>query len=307
MSSMLSVTAIIINFKQPQLTIDCLKSLAKLKLPSHVTFTSLVIDNASGDDSVNQIQKAFSDLHLIANPDNTGFSGANNQGARLARDHNADFILLLNNDTVVDPHLVSELLASADRHPDGLIFAPKIYFAPGYEFHHDRYSDSDRGKVIWFAGGRMDWANVYGSHIGVDEVDKGQHDTETSIKLATGCCMLVRRSVFQSRDLFDSRYFMYYEDAELSARITSSGKKIYYVPTAKLWHINAGSSGSGSHLHDYFLTRNRLLLGFAYAPLRTRFALIRESLRLLFSGRPWQKRGVADFFLRRFGKGSFQN
>jgi hypothetical protein len=73
-----------------------------------------------------------------------------------------------------------------------------------------------------------------------------------------------------------------------------------------LWHLNAGSTGgSGSALQDYYITRNRLLFGFSYVTLRTKVALFRESLKNIFFGRPWQKKGVMDFYLRQFGKGNY--
>ena len=105
---------------------------------------------------------------------------------------------------------------------------------------------------------------------------------------------------------FDNRYFLYFEDSDLSQRLKKAGYKILFYPKAILWHKNAGSTGgSGSSLQDYFTTRNRMIFGLKFAPLRSKIALIRESLRLLSSGRQWQKKGIRDFYLRRFGKGTF--
>jgi len=77
-----------------------------------------------------------------------------------------------------------------------------------------------------------------------------------------------------------------------------------FVPQSRIWHKSSGSSGSGSKLHDYYLTRNRLMFGFKYARARTKFALLRQSLRQIISGRPGERKGVIDFYLRRLGKGS---
>ena len=83
--------------------------------------------------------------------------------------------------------------------------------------------------------------------------------------------------------------------------------KIVFVPNALIWHKNAGSTGgSGSALHDYFITRNRLLFGLKYAPLFVKLALFKEAVSILGKGRKWQKKGVRDFFLYRFGKGSYE-
>src|SRR3989344_360711 len=106
--------------------------------------------------------------------------------------------------------------------------------------------------------------------------------------------------------MFDDKYFLYYEDADLSMRIKKKGFKIVYVPSSIIWHKNAGSAGgSGSMLQDYYITRNRLLFGFRYAPFRSKLALFRESLSLLFRGRQWQKCGVIDFYLGKLGRGSY--
>lgn len=99
---------------------------------------------------------------------------------------------------------------------------------------------------------------------------------------------------------------MYYEDADYSVKAKKKGIKILYWPSAIVWHKNAGSAGgSGSTLQDYFISRNRMLFGMRYAPLRARFALFRESIRIMFTGRYWQKRGVIDFYRHKFGKGTY--
>jgi len=105
---------------------------------------------------------------------------------------------------------------------------------------------------------------------------------------------------------FDERFFMYYEDDDLSMRAKKADFEIWYVPKAKIWHESAGSSGPGSDLHDYFLTRNRMLFGMRYASWRTKFALVRESFRFLLKGREWQRKGVRDYYLGRLGKGSWE-
>ena len=128
-------------------------------------------------------------------------------------------------------------------------------------------------------------------HRGVDEVDHGQFGEEEEIGFATGACLLMRKKLIKKIGSFDEKYFLYYEDADLAQRIQKSGYKIFYNPKAILWHNNAGSSSSGSALHDYYLTRNRLLFGMTYAPLKTRLFLIKESAHLLRKGRVWQKKG----------------
>lgn len=154
----------------------------------------------------------------------------------------------------------------------------------------------------------MDWKNVLGRHRGVDEVDSGQFDTTEETDFATGCCMLFSSAGIQKIGLFDEKYFLYYEDSDLNERMKRRNFKILYAPKAVLWHKNAGSTGgSGSTLHDYYISRNRMLFGMRYAPWRSKFALFKESIRLLARGRVWQKAGIRDYYKGRFGKGSYRS
>ncbi len=191
-------------------------------------------------------------------------------------------------------------------YPDAGAISPKIYFAKGFEFHKNRYKKEDLGKVLWYAGGKIDWKNMLGFHRGVDEVDIGQFSKLYETEFATGCCMLVKREVFERVGLFNNKYFLYLEDLDFSLKTRKKGFKIIYQPKAVMWHENAGSAGgSGSPLQEYFITRNRLLFGFKYAPLRTKIALFKESIKILAGGRTNQKKGIRDFYLRRFGKGIY--
>ena len=160
---------------------------------------------------------------------------------------------------------------------------------------------------MWYAGGIFDKQNVLASHRGVDEVDLGQFDLQIETDFATGCAMLISRKVLEKVGLFDENYFLYLEDLDLSERIKKAGYKIIFEPSSVIWHYNAGSTeGSGSRIHDYFITRNRLYFGFKYSSLRAKLALGRESIKILTAGRQWQKKGVLDFFLGRMNKGSFK-
>ena len=301
---MVKVFIVILNFNGWQNTAECLKSILNLDVPRGVTVEPIVIDNASSDSSIRKIKEEFPKLIMIENQTNMGFTGGNNEGMRFALAGGADLVMLLNNDTIVHSDLVKNLLEPLDHDNVGGV-VPKIYFEKGYEFHKNRYKDQERGKAIWYAGGKMDWENLIGENIGVDEVDHGQFNVRTETELATGCCFLIRSDVLKNVGMFDDRYFLYYEDADLSERIKKAGYKILYEPKAILWHKNAESSGVGSELHDYYITRNRLLFGMKYASIRTKVALVRESLKLLRTGRKWQRKGVRDFYLRRFGRGSF--
>lgn len=306
------VYIIILNWNGWQMTLDCLKSLSSINTDG-LKVEIVVVDNGSADDSINKIEnekiKDKNDklkLQIIRNDKNLGFAEGNNIGIRYALKQGADYICLLNNDTRVDKNFLSELVICAENNPQAGVIGGKIYFEKDHEFHKDRYSEPERGKVIWYAGGLIDWKNVYGSNRGVDEVDKGQYDEEIETDYVNGCLMLLRANVIKQIGLFNKKYFLYYEDTDLSVRIKKAGYSLLYCPKAIIWHINAGSSGTGSNLHDYFTTRNRLLFGIRWAPLRAKIALLKESARLMINGRQWQKTGVRDYYLGRFGRGSWR-
>lgn len=297
------VTIIIVNFNGKSNTLDCLESLKIMRTADFQTGT-IVVDNASTDDSVKVIAQSFPEVKIIENKENLGFAEGNNVGIKKALADEVDFVLLLNNDTLVSERLLVEMVKVVSSDSAIGIVSPKIYFAPGYEFHKQRYTKSELGKVIWFAGGKIDWQNMHGVHLGVDEVDHGQFDRQKEIDFATGCCFLARAQVFKKVGLFDKKLFLYEEDLDFSIRIKHAGYKIVYVPKAFLWHKNAGSSGSGSLLHDYYITRNRLVIGLRWAPWRTKVALLKESVQHLVSGRLGEKWGIRDFYLGRLGKGN---
>jgi len=302
---MLKIATVIVNWNRPTLTIQTIDSLKKAKTTGfdHRIF---LVDNGSIPEKLKKLEEKYTyELDLIKLSKNTGFTGGNNEGIKKALAWGADWILLLNNDVLVKDDFIKKLLVVANKKPKAGILSPLIYFAPGYEFHTSRYKKEDRGKVIWYAGGVMDWKNCLAAHRGVDEVDKGQFKTIDSLDFATGCAVFIKRKVFEKLGLLDDKYFLYYEDNDFSQRVKKAGFMIYFAPQSKLWHLNSGSSAAGSNLQTYYISRNRLLFGLRHAPPRTKRALIKESIKKLILGQKWEKIGIRDFYLRRFGKGSW--
>lgn len=291
----MKIAIIILNRNGEKFLPECLQSVRHLQSGSHNLHT-IIVDNASSDASCHLVNTQFSEMTLLQNQHNLGFAEGNNVGIRWALPKNFDAIMLLNNDTKVDKNLLVNLASAKSD-----LASPKIYFYPGFEFHHHRYQDQDRGKVIWYAGGSIDWNNVWGVHRGVDEVDQGQYDQADELEFATGCCLLIRREVFDKIGWFDPRYFLYFEDLDFCVRARKAQFAIRYMPSAILWHKNAQSSASGGSLHQYYFTRNRLLFGMRYASWRTKTALIRQSAKQLVTGTPAEKQGVGDFYLKKFG------
>lgn len=293
----------IINFNSAKATIDCLESIEKAEI-KNLSLSIVIVDNSTSERLVLDKKYKNFDYKILRSQKNLGFSGGQNLGIKFALENNAEYVLVLNNDTFISEGLIGELLNSFDKNVG--IVSPKIYFEKGHEFHKGRYKESELGNIIWFAGGKMDWKNLIASHRGVDEVDQGQYDNLQETDFATGCCMMIDRKVFEKVGFFDEKYFLYFEDNDFSQRARKMGFKIIYQPRAKLWHKNAASAGgSGSDLQDYYITRNRLLFGIKFADLKVKSALLNECVRLLIRGRKWQKKGVLDFFLGKFEKGSY--
>ncbi len=297
---MKKVAIVIVNWNGYKDTSVCLRSLAKLRR-TNVEVETIVVDNGSTDESAAIIARDFPGAVLLKLDENRGFTGGNNIGITYAMKRGADFVWLLNNDTIVDPEALS-LLDAFDTDTVG-IAGSKIYFAPGHEYHKTRYAKNERGRVFWYAGGLVDWDNLYASHRGVDEVDHGQYDRAIETPFVTGCSMMIARAVVESVGLLDDAYYLYLEDLDYCLRAKRAGFTLVYQPTSVIWHVNAGSSGgAGNPLHDYYITRNRLLLGMRYASIRTKIALLREGVAFLHENNEEKRKAVADFFFLRRGK-----
>ncbi|MBI4130357.1 glycosyltransferase family 2 protein, partial [Candidatus Roizmanbacteria bacterium] len=245
---MKTVFIILVNWNGWSDTIDCLNSLARID-QTGLRVEIVVVDNHSSDDSVERLTRYIkSDHHrkqtitLLPQKRNTGFSGGNNCGIQFALSRQADYILLLNNDTIVDRKFLLHLTRFLAENGQAGMVSPKIYFAKGYEFHKNRYQQSERGRVIWYAGGIIDWNNMYCSHRGVDEIDSGQYSRPEQTAFLSGCAMLIRKEVFASVGLLDEHYFLYYEDVDFCMRVSRSGYGVYIQPEAVMWHKNAQST-----------------------------------------------------------------
>jgi len=302
---MKKVFVVTVHYRGKKFTTQCLQSIKELKRKNFVTET-LVINNNPQED-LTDLEKKYKQFLFLKTKKNLGFSGGYNLGIKKALKKKVDYIFLVNNDTTLDKNILIELIKVAEKRKKAGLLSPKIYFAPNYEYHHGRYQKKERGKVIWFAGGIIDWKNVITKHRGVDEVDRGQYDQIREIEYVSGCGMFVRRKVFEKIGLLDEKYFLYSEDSDFSIRAKRAGWQLLFVPRAKMWHFNAASSDEiGGSLHDYYFTRNWLLFGMRYASFRAKKALFKWGLSRLIVGRPWQKIGFRDFLLNRYGKGSYE-
>ncbi len=303
---MLKIAIVSVNFNGERDTLELLEGLKKFQI-SNFKFQIIVVDNGSSDNFVETASKKYPEIDILQNGINKGFSGGYNRGIEHGLLWGADYVLIINNDALTpDKNLLSRLLETFSKDQSIGIVSPKIYFAPGYEFHKDRYKPEEKGKVVWFAGGKFDWNNVMSIHRGIDEVDNGEYGGEMEMNFATGCCFLVKREVLEKVGMFDDNYFAYFEDSEFSRRVLDAGFKIYYNGDTSIYHKVSQTTEIGSSLTDYYLTRNRLMFGFKYASGRTKFARWRQAISQLMFGRSAQRKAVKDFFAGKSGSMSPQ-
>lgn len=282
---------VILNYKGWKDTLLCIKSILAANKPPHI----YIVDNASPDESVKKIRSKYPKLDLIETNKNLGFSGGNNLGIQQALDDGADVIHILNNDTLVHKDAFVEgyrFVHNKDR-----ITGAKIYYAKGFEFHKKQ---KNKGNIIWYAGGYIDWSMALAKHQGVDEEDVGQYDKVRDIDFITGCYMAVPRQVFEKIGLLDDKFFLYLEDADFTLRAIKAGIEVKYNPKIVIYHRNSSTTIAGSPLVDYYLTRNRFLIAKRYGGLKLTLSLIKEALTRNWSS-PIRRAAFTAFVTNNFG------
>ncbi len=190
-------------------------------------------------------------LILILNKKNYGFTGGNNIGIMYAIDFlNPDYILLLNNDTVVDKNFLNELVVTGEENKKIGFFGPKIYF----------YEHKGRNDIIQYAGAKQSLWLFNPKHIGFLEKDKNIYDKLKKVDYAHGSCMLVRVEMIENIGLLDPDYFCYREENDWAIRGQKAGWGSMYVPTSKIWHKGGRSTGTISPMVIFYITRNDFIL-----------------------------------------------
>lgn len=246
------VVAIVVNYRTPELTIACIESLLASVEPVHV----IVVDNASGDGSTDQLTARFADderMTIIARDVNDGYTGGNNVGVDAARAMHATYALVLNSDTVLEPRCISLLVREAERDPRIALVTPRIFFG-------------DRPDVLWFGGGHYSPWHGRPRHVGVNRSANDGWTERRDASFASGCALLVRLDAFDG-PLFDETLFSYAEDLDLSIRARRARYRIRYVPDAIVWHHEGSShrKSGGQALRFYLNTRNVLRVSARHA------------------------------------------
>ncbi|HWA96166.1 MAG TPA: glycosyltransferase family 2 protein [Terracidiphilus sp.] len=216
----------------------------------HGNFLLFAVDNASEDDTL-QLLRSWKDerLRIIANLDNRGVAGGNNQGIKAALEAGCVSILLINNDTSFEPTLIADLDAGLTHHSVEMT-CPKIMYY-------------DAPNRIWAAGGGFQlWRGNRSFHYGEGEIDHGQFDSPRLVSYVPTCCVLITSDVFKLVGFMDERYFVYWDDTDFMYRAKKLGIKLLYLPTVTLWHKVGSLTGGGDNDSPFavrFGTRNSLL------------------------------------------------
>ncbi len=234
------VSIISINYNGAAVTCDMLASLKQITYPN---IEVIVVDNASQEDpSIISVKHPW--IHFIQSKENLGFAGGNNLGFKAAH---GKYFLMLNNDTEVAPGFLEPLVARMENDAAIGAVSPKIIF------HHTP-------GMLQFAGfNPINPLTARGTAIGFGHQDDGTFDTSMPTSRAHGAAMMVSRKVVEEIGLMADLYFLYYEEMDYCERIKRAGYTIWYEAGSKIFHKESVSTGKGSPLKTYYLTRNRIL------------------------------------------------
>ncbi len=237
-----SVFILLLNYRGAEDTLACLESLRGLNYPN---YRIVVIDNASGDGSVEKFRVAQSqyDFHLIESAENLGFSGGNNLGIEYAIEQGGDYVWLLNNDTTVDGSALMYLVEQSEK-TGGLVGSLLLYPDRTYQQ----------------VGTRIKWLTGQTRGVPEREIQDGME-----VDCLSGASMLIPTKLVRRIGMLDESYFLYFEDGEFCLR----AKKLNYPCTvalrSRVFHKEGASTGKRSLRTQYYYQRNRLKMLMRYA------------------------------------------
>ena len=243
------VSIIIPNYNGQKYLGDCFDSLYRLDFPRD-TYEIIVVDNASSDGSREFIDAMYPAVVLIKAEKNLGFASGCNLGIK---NSSGAYIVLLNNDTVVDSNWLKELVAVADTDPEIAIVGSKLLF---------KHAPNVIQNAMSYLTERGD-----GGDMGTHEPDEGQFDTIREGMAVCGASMLIRRTLIEDIGALDEDFFAYYEDMDLCYRTRFYGKKIVFAPKSVVYHIHSATSGEWSPLFTFLVLRNKLLIHLKNSPV----------------------------------------
>ncbi|RZK36448.1 MAG: glycosyltransferase family 2 protein [Pedobacter sp.] len=250
------IAIIILNWNTPAHTISCVSSITNHCDESE--YDIIIADNGSTDNSLSILKKQFPNHIFIDNKTNLGFAEGNNTALRYSIENGYTYSLLLNNDTEVDENFLSPLLTHLEKNPETVAVQPAIY----YLYHKNK---------LWNGGSYFN--NLLGLTYSNNKASRQSLKFPEKVEWLTGCCFLVRNEALKKVGLFTSKFFLYYEDVDLSFRLRKTAGQLDYLPTSKIYH-EAGVSGKQkvknsegelSPIIHYYVNRNKLWFLRRYA------------------------------------------
>ena len=221
------IKILILNWNGKHLLKSCLDSVSAIDYPN---YSVMVIDNGSTDNSVKMVKEKYSEVELLELENNNGFAGGYNRCFTQLKNDYSGFVLLLNNDTEVDPTILSSFIQAKEIYGDNNLYGGKIFY-------------QDTPNLIWYAGGNVKLKRAKISHRGIRQNDSAEFSKPLQTDYITGCCMFTSMEVINQLNGFDERFNMYGEDVDLCLRAKQKGIICYYWPDAKLWHHISASIG----------------------------------------------------------------
>lgn len=212
------IFVVIVNFNAGALLHD---AVASVIASTHTNHQVVIVDNNSTDGSTEAVAQKYADVHVEKCTENHGFAVGANIGLRHAFKNGADYVLLLNPDATLAPDAMAHLVGACEKERAG-IANPLIFDTKG---------------DVWFAGGKISFLRVQATHNKTKPAEKTPYATD----YATGCAMLVSREMCRATGFFDERFFLYYEDADMSKRAQEKGFSTIVVPAARAEHMESST------------------------------------------------------------------
>jgi len=241
------ISIVIVNFNGRRYLKSCLSALS---IQSYEPYEIILVDNGSSDDSAEYVRSHFPNTILVETGSNRGFAGGINAGIQQAK---GEFILTLNNDTVPDATFLENFIIPMMADSRVGMCAAKMVFADG--------RINSTGICISRSGAAWDR--------GIFEDDTGLYEQETEVFGPCAGAALYRRSMLDQIGLFDEDFFLYMEDVDLAFRAQWAGWLCRYIPSARVMHIFAGTTGINSEISVYYGNRNQLWYVIKNYPLHT--------------------------------------
>jgi hypothetical protein len=214
------VTAVVLNWCDAPATATCL---ASLKASAYANLSILLVDNGSSDGSGDELRRRFPDVGFLQTGENLGYTGGNNRGIHRAMDEGAEFVLVLNHDTWMDPGALDSLVETASADARVAAVAPTVV-------------RMDDPESLWYAGGAFDPMRALGVHWNGNGRGPSAAAAARPVTFFSGCAVLLRADALREVGAFEESYFLYVEDAELSVRLARAGWRLLHDPRARVRH-----------------------------------------------------------------------